>query len=965
MRAAEEIYNQFTREKVEQLQEILIAGSSDEKIEAAMQFLNIDPKTFSYIPFKADKLNFLHYKFVLTHFELCKQHFQGNFWDSQGSYWDVLNQLDGLTEIARDVILNSSVVTEHKDIYCQHANGLRFLFHRTGKVSRMDEKETKDRRASIMQTGKKPGGIEPGFMAEHQQDLIQIIVEHCPTENIHGFVQMYLGNIEAVYNHFVNLMPKYMYKMDYHTDAKTLEHPGKTPVYLTEDDVMRTNNIKKAYDLNPSLGYIAAKLVVMAKNSTSGAINEDAVLETLANDLVSTIMQVQNQALFRTEYPNLDLKIMPSCEWVKNARSYGKEGSPISKEKPLEAAKPLCEEKDIPLFGGLGESDNYRVRHLVVPQNGITALSDNRILNASQYYLPLLFTGDYDKIGSKGQNMLVVPHACDPMTGFQHFDLVGIDFGHTLKEKNRLIADITFDGRFIQPTKNPFKNFTALSDGSLSERIQGMILLSKLLGYRIHDDIIASYGDAFYIKYHELAPNVSNILCDNYIHAFKQLCVIDESHASMYEQLIESITAFKMRMNEDLNDYLSKFEPYLQLDANQVDFIDNINKFSAAVLGKTQLTSNNTQVGLHHLCMDLSYRDHWILSFDENTQYYTCKYTGKDPSTLAKLAQAFNNQAINSAAIKDNTLQLSFYKNGFAKIQESFQETTIKKLFHPREFEAIQKAKIDIAMQDLVHAPWFKKYHMELSLKAHPTKPGHYELVISFGKATTNLRGIIKRNFEKLPHKSEHYKITYDFDSKALADVYALLAKIQSQNETLLKNPGQSIEHVSSISMFSKNTAYASSNNTNSNYANNEENPIILFKSSIEIICAIMVENRTKDAYQNNAFSNLSNSLYSSVATLYNSKQNPNSSAALLSKLNDYLTKCNFVSLIEHSTLFDEVLAALQNRLSYVEAQLSPNASETMKATYEEEIFLLKDVIAIGDKIENADSKLAILSNSQ
>lgn len=708
MRTAHHIQNHFSTEFLAQYQHKMNDFRLDIRLSTAMKILNIDESKFECFPFKKDRKAFLQYKFWLSHFEV-----------SPGKYpeaWqENLLQFKGLIVQAEKIVAN--VLEQHVDQYSPFAQGLSTLHQRRGKHAAAAENNLDGLLASVVIVGKKTGGIEPGFIAAHHQDLVEYLLTEFAEKDLLKLIDDVQGNIDVLLERYADKLPKYMYKMDYHTDAKKLGIRGKTPVYLTEEDVRRTSNVQNAYKLMPFIGDLAAKGYVVAKQSTSGAINSDALKETLANDFASIFMPVQEQKLYQTVYPNGDKKFMPCSRWVDGASEFGSRKAPLI--------------------------DGYPCRKLLQTQAGIAYLRDDSIKNLSRYYLLLLLTGDYDKVGSLGQNLLKIVSDQDEKTGKKLWTLVGIDFGHTFREKSRVLQYLLADGRFEQPVSHPFKNFSALADGRLREKIEGLLILAKLAGKCFPETVIDSYGEDFKKTWAAIQSKEAERLCENYWQALDNLANLDYDNHMIYMDLKKDVRDFQEIMREDLAGFLQVFDNYLGREASLIDLMDNLNTFSAGLLNKTTLRSENNQTLLRHMLIKADYKHLWRINYHPENHCYRLEYTNPSQEILQALEGIFSQQGLSrycSFNHEGSALTLGFHESDLSLIANKFNEQVVQKEIHPQEYFAIQSAEAELALQDLTKAPWFLKQQVQIDLCPHQ---GAYRLLIAVKGNQDDLTALI------------------------------------------------------------------------------------------------------------------------------------------------------------------------------------------------------------------------------
>jgi hypothetical protein len=792
MRTLKYILEYFTTNTIDYYSDIFTSDryTQEEKLSAAMKVLDIDKGDFENIPFYNDKKFYLDYKYYLAYFET----YPSLVADSYELL--CLGQIRTLSELAASVIRESSLMTKHKDVYSKFAQGLSSLYQRSGLVNQLDDQNDKstDFSGSVLMVGEKPGGIEPGFMGVHHDDFINLLVIYFEdnAKAIIEFINKYNGAINSMINlalkykersheipsvdievfSFLNeSLSKCMYKLDYRTDAvKRPSLAGQTPVYLTKDDVLRTATVTKYYSrYGRFIGDGIANFYVNAKNSTALNINSEAILETLSNDFASFFMQVQQQKLFKTTYKNGALKFMAQAAWVKNSEQFGhKENRKL-------------------VGGGKDDINNYRGINLVMPRRNITSVTDDSIINLPRYLIPLLFTGDYDKIGSQGQNVIARLLSIDERTGKKIMELVGIDFGHTLREENPFLTQdfrgnylIKSDGRFTQPrglNAKSFKNFSALTDGSLSEKMQGVLILAKLQGRVIHRDVINSYGKEFADYYVAIPVNGGSILCDNYIAALKKLKIEEYENQKEYEYYIEKIEAFKLQMNRDMKTMVDIFEIYLNCSAQEIDLADNLSKLGACVRGETSLRSEDKQHGLKHLVMQQAHPKVWKVEQVNNEYIYSCSYITKI-NEIEQVLQAKNNQHFRIERCGNN-IRIKFLKTHLNEICELFSEEKIMQKYHPEDYVAIQAAYAEIELRNLLEAPWFLQQHISMELSQNSDNTSQYKLRIKADKeANQRLIKMFEKQFVS-NFVNNVMTLAFDGDSGQVKKMIQVLTKIE------------------------------------------------------------------------------------------------------------------------------------------------------------------------------------------
>lgn len=742
------------------------------KLSTAMKVLNIDEMQFEKIPFIADKQSYLHYKYHLVFFEICIANYDDKYWI----------QLDKFRRLAKQsylIIQNSPLITKHKDLYSKFSQGLSHIHQKREQyeTSQSNESTMEDLLTSTINVGPKKGGVMPGFMAEHLSDIVEWCVSFCENneEKLITFIDTYQGNIEIIREKFKDEFNQYMYKFNFKTNDITLPYAsGQTNVYLDPEDVQRTSNVQKSYQWGELAGNITTAVYVYAKNTTAIEVNKEAICETLSNDNASMYMRVQKQKLFRTTYSNDALKIMAQAKWEKGSEQFGDKHS-----KPLQ--------------GGNDDTNNYRARMLVMPREGITSLTDTSILNAPALLIPLLITGDYDKIGSQGQNLLITLHSCNKKTGEKTWEIIGIDFGHSFRNENPMVENnlILADGRFSQTTFNPFKNYSALTDGSVSEKMRGVLKIAKARGsIKLSNNVINSYGPEFSKSIQDIPSGEGAVICKNYADTIKTLSELNYDYEEECNELIKTIHQLNNRMQNNMDKGLKIFKDNLPHPANIIDLADHLNKRCATLLNKTTLRSRNKKHGLNYLVIDINYRKTWKIEFNRDNHQYTlsCPYTS---SELKIIIPGLNKIKSSNSAFEriDGKLCLSFHKIHANEICDIFHELQLQREYFGKDFIAVQTGKIELRLQDLIKAPWFLEENIEMDLMLNPGNKKQYRIILHVTdgkKLAKNLAQLIGNEFNQ-PLKDNSLIWDFDSDAMSLLSMIDHLQTIQDKYELILE----------------------------------------------------------------------------------------------------------------------------------------------------------------------------------
>lgn len=762
--------------KLKEFREKLNSSNEQYKLTTAMTILGINEIQFEKIPFLIDKKEFLDYKYYLVLFET----YHGNFIEN---HWIHLDEFRQLAKLALQTIKNSKLISQHKNEYSIYSQSLSHIHQKSeryeGSSKDLYEASFNDMLASTINIGPKKGGVEPGFMATHLSDIVSLVVQKCDAneEKILTFIDNYSGDLEKIYAALEKELPEYMYKHDYETNSTELPYkPGQTPVYLSKNDVKRTSSSKKIYEfMGDTMGDIFTVGHVFLKNTTAYEINKNSIYEVLSNDIASIFMPAQKQKLYKTTYKNNALKFMPHSLMVKGSLPFG------DRDKR-------------PLRGGGDDSNNYRSRKLMMPRNGITTLTDNRISNAGSVLIPLLATGDYDKVGSQGQNLLVLEDTMDYKTGENTWKIVGIDFGHCFTGNNPLLEQklILADGRFSQPLfSSAFKNFSALTDAPVSQIMQGAINLAIARGnIQISNTVINSHGKEFAEFVKKITPGECDRVCDDQIdnlQTFASLNIDDEAECNM---LIETVNDYKKTMHYNIDETLIIVKQNLLHPAKIIDLADHLNKRCATIQGKTTLRSNNKSHGLNHLIINKNYTKTWSIDFSDTNHYYTlsCPFTGNELKTVKAELERFKSSSF-TIQIDNNKASIMFHQKDADKVCEIFHESHLQNEYFKSDAAAIRLGKLELRLRDFIKAPWFKEKNFLIDLRLKPDNKKQYQLRFSAfnNKEMDNVLCLLVQ--EKFQIEIQNNRMHVDFNSEEvdLIKMIGHFEKIQNTYELLIE----------------------------------------------------------------------------------------------------------------------------------------------------------------------------------
>lgn len=719
------------------------------KSEKAADLLAINLVKFAQLAPK-EKALFLDYKYTLIHFSLAQ-------------IKNILNeeQITFIRDTAKQCkqLIASIKPSPDQFIYSKYAQGLSELYMRSGNFSEMSAAPL----VSVLAVGPKPAGIEPGFMAIHLQDVVAYLLDIYKDneEELIAYINKYEGDTRTIYELNKDNTKKKIYKNNYHTKinyhhtaaTKPPKYPASTPVFLDAKDVQRTSGVKNAYKHGEIVGNVVTKVVKYFKNSNAFDVNTGALAECLSTCIAQCFLPVGEQTPFVTEHTNGAIKIMNQATWLENVEDFGSKKAPAS--------------------GGGDDTNNYRPRKLVKTRGQIQSITDNRILDLCSYLILMIFFGDRDKMGSKLQNMMIRAVAQDEITGKRLFELVGIDFGDGFPAENPVLASLLPDGRFIQP-KVPFKNFSALSDGSLKEKMEGVLLLAKFYGKAIDPAVIQSYSKEFQARWKKLPEGEGQKICDSFIHAFRMLQEEDrklgKDNFAEYEAYIKDITVRKERMVRSMEKILAIFESYIHCPAPVIHLIDGINQYGAILMKKAALCSKDGTHGLHYPRIQSNYREYCAVSKGDNI--YTLTY--KIPMEYAeKLWRVLDKGKNTEFFYENNKINICFSENKIPTIQ-----VPLHQLPH---YDDIVAGNKEIELQDAIEVPFFKKNHTEIKLELSPDNPEKYRLI--FNCSNKVICSLIYDAFNLVNSKELSY--VFNTNTQAIDFVKNKIVSIQKEHNQL------------------------------------------------------------------------------------------------------------------------------------------------------------------------------------
>lgn len=353
--------------------------------------------------------------------------------------------------------------------------------------------------------------------------------------------------------------------------------------------------------------------------------NINALRECMANDIaIASGYNTQQQRLIQSTYPNGEIKFMTACKLAPGFKEIGEEYSIRGdiynpKEKKGLFENYLTSKKD----------DDKAIAHSVnVPLMGtLSAYS--------------AFAQDTDFMGAYGQNK-----------GIKNHKPFIIDLGKAFRPNSltEIISTLQDNGQFSQVMENVaidpirrhviYRNNSILQDTPFIETMIGYHMLNKMVkNVEPRREIVESYNVALrqiildYIarmkkegvsvqwNEQELQKPFDAIMAKveggslNKIFAQYEAAVtsLDNPSRSPDEKkeiadYLSEVTKAKEIANESANKILAVFENRLQLTANQIDILSNLEKLTSPVVKDL---SSDQKVVLSHLQVDRKSRLPW------------------------------------------------------------------------------------------------------------------------------------------------------------------------------------------------------------------------------------------------------------------------------------------------------------------------------------------------------------------
>lgn len=663
------------------------------KKRAALDYLELEENSFNRIHTKELKLETLQYRLGRKEFDIL----------ANRSLDDPLIQRKLiLATLAWQTLIQSSLITQHRSDYSPFSQGLHKLRTRTVYTSTTDDVNDAMSR-SVMNDGAINSGVEPKFRAILIKDPILHLMKEYPDATARWqFIAKYNGDIKRIAALFKEHLPTYVLKLTY----PVLDRNNN--VIPSAADLERSNTMQNLRQKLPVGFTVVLKTYQILKTRHIDDVNVEAVLEVLANDVARTFgMTVQSQELYPAQFQNAVSQLLLLGRWLTGSSTLGGDSGAA-------------------LTGGVA-GDGCLAKPVLLPHQDIHHVSDASIAHLGEHLPLLLVQGDRDAIGSQGQNKLRVGNT-----------LVGIDFGKAYQQS--IVEQVTSQFQIgNEAIRKEFKNYSIFDDTTRSEKMRGVIRLARLKGEVIAPAILASYGDDFKEQIYDLVPNADVSVFDDYLQYFTEIKQefqgqdkLSKSNLVFCDKIIAAVTQARMRAIEARDQMIDKFRHYLQLPAQAVNLLENMERVMAGNTGTT-LRSPDRHVLLQHLKQINPPVTHWNISIDKAC--YVCEASFKDAATaesahrklLAWNTLQSKGKSALGTTLSGNKLTVTFAQNKLAEISACFEEELIKKHQHPVDYQLQLNYQQEASLQALLSQ--LGRFNASATLGRHPSKD-HYVLTI-------------------------------------------------------------------------------------------------------------------------------------------------------------------------------------------------------------------------------------------
>ncbi|CAM4399506.1 MAG: hypothetical protein LEGION0398_MBIBDBAK_00217 [Legionellaceae bacterium] len=737
--------------------------------------LNINIERFTKIPTREARLQHLKYAKLnaeLTYVSFLHQH--------NLDYTETLHKIDKAYALLVEHMENDNDFDE----YSPHSMGLREYFSRT-TYKKPNERET------IIKTGDKTKGVEPGFEAIAMEDFVFLLADTYPErkKRIAHFLK-HGADVTALVKAHDKDINKYMIKQDYQ-----MESPGK--VVPIKENLKNSTLISNSYKItrwntvNDVFGDFSVSVYKWYKTGKPFEKNCAAVMEALANDIARTSgMPVQEQTLYPSCYEDGTPKIMLKSKWLKNAKPLG------------------------PLSGGLDNTYyNYRVKPTFWHPDKIQFLANDSIPDLGMHYASILVQGDYDAIGKNGDNKLDV-----------NGQLYGIDFGHSYRKPNKLIIEMLPNLHFSAHTVRRYPNISVFFNIKRSELIKGFLIYALLSGRTIPESLLTQYDKSFQEKIKSLEPGSLNKLFNDYSRDFNERANNEPMYANEYRRIVEQIKATQSIVNDAIEKLLKKIGNRIYFGPKVHDFLENIEKIAMGPEGTT-LRSPDNQTLLNHIRLTEQFREEWKITYTKDEPYiFSNTFTSeKDAKEALKRIKEFAPTL--SISQESKTIKINCFIHELDTLSTLTDEERIKEKFHQTDYDYYQLLKEEEKLNDFVNQVSEKLIYSQLVLTCSDNNSEHIEYALSLKEKS--LEDTIPEEtlilFNRIFEVEKDSQILFNQDK--IPDVMIKLEKFNNTvEEKIQETNAAGDDNNVNTNRYSKDSSSSGSSSDRSSIENSHEN---------------------------------------------------------------------------------------------------------------------------------------------
>ena len=713
------------------LQQTSTVSISEEEVayDKAMLFLGIDREQLEGITNFKEKKQYVRYKYLLSELlysASCKAY---------GYDEDLLlGRLDAMYHQVDDALT-------HFNTDDSLSIGLRDLELRSVY-------DKANPRASMVVTGSKKAGVEPGFEANLVEDLVFFLEREYSDrkERLDYFYSQY-GDLSALCQQHATSLPKYLVKQDYSPTVFGQVAPQKA-------DLKRAKTIKKAYELHPAWGNVCVTAFRVYKTGNPVKINCYAVLEALANDLArASGMNVQDQRLYSATHRAMkgsdqeknDLKLMLKGRWLTNANTL----SPLAGDDR----------------NGV---ENYRVEPILRKLKVIKFLTNDSIQDLASYFATIVVQGDYDAIGSNGGNKLEVEGK-----------LFGIDFGHAHREENILIDTLLPNFHIPAAQLKKYKNFSIFYDCKRSELMKGFLIYAKLAGPPIDEEVLREYGVDFKKKIDGIKIGGIQKVFNDYIVKFEALAQNEPQYSKHYQAILSEIKKTKKIVDNSIEKLLKKVGDKINLSPRVHDFLDCLEKASLGKHGTTLRSPDRTVLLSHIRVIHEDMLIPWSVKIDGNKHTFSAPYSGDEAMFVANQLKMFFGKRI-AYSNRNGKLSFSCANAHLDALIVLLKEDNIKARFHPNDYELSLALNEEKALSKLAN-DLLNEYRCRLSLVQMEITADYldYDLTINIENTEETDFSFLKKLFRK--HRIKGHEFVIEFKTQEMVSILEKLTQFKER----------------------------------------------------------------------------------------------------------------------------------------------------------------------------------------